>query len=148
MSTTRDWMGERMRAQEGVVQASQLHSARSLSPEERGQSGCWSPPVDIYEADDRIVLRADLPGISIEQIELKIENERMILRGERPEAFSSSKGDFRRIERPHGRFVRTFALPQSILQSGIRAVMDNGVLEVVLPKHADRRSKPIKVEVR
>jgi HSP20 family protein len=104
--------------------------------------------VDIYETEERIFLRADLPGISIAQIEVKIENERLILKGERSIVSPGLRGDFRRTERPHGRFIRTFVLPKSVLQSEIRAVMENGVLEVVLPKHAGERSKPIKVEVR
>ncbi|MCI0566821.1 MAG: Hsp20/alpha crystallin family protein [Acidobacteria bacterium] len=148
MSTTRDWVGEKQRVQVKVGQALQKSVAGPLSPEEPIRPGGWSPPVDIYETDDRIVLRADLPGISIEQIELKIENEQLILKGERSQDSSARREDFHRIERPYGRFRRSFALPRSIRQAEIRAVLNHGVLEVVLPKHAQARSRPIKVEVR
>ena len=146
MSTTRDWVGEKKRSQEGMSRPLQPASSRETTPEV--PSGVWSPPVDIYETEERIFLRADLPGISIAQIEVKIENERLILKGERSIVSPGLRGDFRRTERPHGRFIRTFVLPKSVLQSEIRAVMENGVLEVILPKHAGDRSKPIKVEVR
>jgi len=148
MSTTRDWVGERKRGQEGASQASPRPHARSVSPEEPAHSVAWSPPVDIHETDERIVLRADLPGVSIEQIELRIESDRILLKGERSAESAGLRGDFHRIERPQGRFSRSFALPKSILQSEIRAVMDKGVLEVTLPKHSETRSKSIKVEQR
>jgi HSP20 family protein len=148
MSTTRDWLGEKQRVQGKVGQASQPSATRSTSPEEATLPGGWSPPVDILETDDRIVLRADLPGVSIEQIELKIDDEQLILKGERSMDSSARREDFHRIERPFGRFLRTFTLPRSIRQSEIRAVMNHGVLEVVLPKHPESRSRPIKVEVR
>lgn len=148
MSTTRDWVGEKRRSQEGMARSFQPSPASGASPQARAPLGIWSPPVDIYETEDRIFLRADLPGISIAQIEVKIENDRIILKGERSMAPPGLRGDFRRTERPHGKFLRTFVLPKSILQSEIRAVMENGVLEVVLPKHTGERSKPIKVEVR
>ena len=148
MSTTRDWVGEKQRVQENVGKVLQQSVAGTPSPEAPIRPGGWSPAVDIYETDDRIVLRADLPGISIEQIELRIENEQLILKGERSLDSSARREDFHRIERPYGRFFRSFALPRSIRHAEIRAVMNHGVLEVVLPKHAETRSRPIKVEVR
>src|SRR5262245_27065903 len=148
MSTTRDWLSDKQKVQLHVGQAFRPSPARSASTEESIQPSGWSPLVDIYETDDLIVLRADLPGVTIEQIELKIEDDRLILRGERPLDSSARREDFRRIERPSGRFFRTFTLPRSIRQSEIRAAMNHGVLEVVLPKHPEARSRPIKVEVR
>ena len=148
MSTTRDTSGERKKIQERADPT----FGRSFDPSSAAEGlmhpGSWSPPVDLSETHDRIVLRADLPGISIEQIELRIENEKLILKGERSMESSIRREDVRRIERPHGKFFRTFALPRSVRQSEIRAEMNNGVLEVVLPKHAEARSRPIKVEVR
>jgi HSP20 family protein len=148
MSTTRDRVGERKKIQEKPGESFGQPLDTGHPPEQLTHRGSWSPPVDLYETHERIVLRVDLPGISIDQIELRIENERLILRGERSMDFSSRREDFRLIERPHGSFFRTFALPRSIRQAEIRAEMINGVLEVVLPKHAEARSRPIKVEVR
>ena len=148
MSTTRDSMRELMKLQERMNQLFEQSFSKGGAPEEVLPGSDWSPLVDIQEMPDRIVLRADLPGIPIEHLELKIENERLILKGERPFDSTGRKEDYHRIERPSGRFLRTFALPRSIQQSGIRAEMKNGVLEVVLPKGTETRAKPIKVEVR
>src|SRR5437867_6166337 len=90
MSTTRDSIHDLMQLQERMNQLFQQTFSAGGAPEEAMGGSSWSPPVDIQETPDRIVLRADLPGIPIEQIELKIENERLILRGER--AFESMPG--------------------------------------------------------
>src|SRR5213594_2748178 len=94
--------------------------ARRSGQEEDLQAGQWAPAVDIFESAEKIVLRADLPGVEQDDIEL------------RPE-------DLHRAERPHGTFVRSFSLPSNVDQSGIRASQKNGVLEVVLPKKQESR---------
>ena len=108
----------------------------------------WAPAVDIEETQDRIVLRADLPGVSLDQIELKIENDHLTLRGERAFPAVSRREDFHRIERSFGNFFRTFTLPQNINQTAIHAELKNGVLEVTLPKKSDTSSKQIEVQIR
>jgi HSP20 family protein len=98
--------------------------------------------------DDRTVLRVDLPGVVLEQIELRIEADRLTLRGERRSDAGQSGSETHLRERPSGRFHRSFELPPSIDQGGIRAELRHGVLEVVLPKRPASSIKPIKVEAR
>jgi len=119
---------------------------------QRGQeeidSGQWGPAVDIIEADDRIVLRADLPGVAQDAIEIRIDDNMLVLRGERKQPDDVKADDYHRAERPYGAFVRSFSLPQNVDQSAIRASHNNGVLELVLPKRQESKAKSIRVEVK
>ena len=119
---------------------------RRIGPEDR-PAGQWSPPVDILESDDRIVLRADLPGVEQDDIELRVEDGILVLRGQRKPPADVRPEDMHRSERPHGSFVRSFSLPQNIDLAAIRASQKNGVLEVVLPKKQESRGKAIRIEV-
>ncbi len=108
----------------------------------------WVPAVDIHEAEDRTVLRVDLPGVVLEQIELRIEGDRLTLQGERRADAGQGGSETLLRERPSGRYHRSFELPPNIEQAGIRAELRHGVLEVVLPKKPASSIKPIKVEAR
>jgi HSP20 family protein len=116
--------------------------------QENIEAGQWSPPVDILETRERIVLRADLPGMEQNEIELKVDDNVLVLRGERRFPADVRPEDYHRAERPHGLFVRSFSLPVSIDQSAIRATHKNGVLEVTLPKKQETQAKAIRVEVK
>jgi len=122
--------------------------SRGQNQEEDFHKGAWAPPVDIQETEDRILLRADLPGVNLEQIEIRIQNDHLTIKGER--AFDSSvrREDFHRIERPFGTYCRSFAVPRTVDQEGIQAELKNGVLEVTLPKKVENRTKQIRVDVR
>ena len=110
-------------------------------------SGPWSPPVDIFETLDRIVLRVDLPGVARDEFELRVEEEVLVLRGHRRPPAEVRPEDMHRSERPHGSFVRTFSLPQGIDQARIRAAHRNGVLEIVLPRIQETKARSITIEV-
>ncbi len=116
--------------------------------QENIESGQWAPAVDIFETGDRIVLRADLPGIEQSDIELRVDDNVLFLRGERRPGGDVKPEDFHRAERPYGPFLRSFSLPGNVDQSGIRASQKNGVLEVVLPKKQESKAKSIRVEVK
>jgi len=120
---------------------------RRLGQEER-PAGDWSPPVDILESDDRIVLRADLPGVEQDDIEVRVEDGVLILRGRRKPPADIRPEDMHRLERPHGTFVRSFSLPQNIDHAAIHASQKNGVLEVGMPKKQESRAKAIRIEVK
>jgi len=120
---------------------------RRIGPEDR-PAGQWSPPVDILESDDRIVLRADLPGVEQDDIELRVEDNILVLRGQRKPPADVRPEDMHRSERPHGSFVRAFSLPQNIDHSAIRATQKSGVLEVVMPKKQESKAKAIRIEVK
>ena len=116
--------------------------------QENPETGQWAPAVDIYETADQIVLRADLPGMEQEAIEIRVDDNTLMLRGERPSPPELKSDDFHRAERPYGPFMRSFGLPSNVDQEGIRANHKNGVLEVVLPKRQESKTKAIRVEVK
>jgi HSP20 family protein len=148
MSITRDSFRDLIKLQERMNSLFE----QTLSPESGSQEdlrgGGWAPAVDIEETHDQIVLRADLPGVALEQIELKIENQQLTLRGERAFPVGSRREDFHRIERSFGGFFRSFTLPQNIQQDSISAELRNGVLEVTLPKKSEAKPKQIQVQIR
>ena len=148
MSTVRDPLRDLLKLQERMNRLFEQTLSRGGASEEDLQGGGWTPPVDIEETPARIVLRADLPGIHLGQLELKIQDDSLILRGDRRFDPKSRREDFHRIERPFGSFHRSFALPRGIDQGGVRAELKNGVLEVVLPKKTDAQTKNIEVAIR
>jgi len=107
----------------------------------------WQPLADIYEDSVAYVVRLELPGLDQSQIEVSIEEESLVVRGERrlvPEADVI----FRRIESNYGPFIRTFALPEVVDQGGIKATCERGLLQVVLPKRQAAGVRHIEIEVR
>jgi HSP20 family protein len=117
--------------------------ARLGSPME--SASAWFPPVDIHEENDRIVLRAEIPGISREDIELSVENGTLTLRGEKKQEKQVESENAFRQERFYGSFVRSFVLPALIEPDRIQATYRDGVLEVVIPKAEEAKPKKIKV---
>ena len=109
--------------------------------------GPWSPPVDIYEGPDKVVLRTDLPGVSHEEIDLSIENGHLRLKGTRNLPEGASREEYHRIERPFGSFVRAFALPNTVDVSKVRAEFKSGVLEVTLVKRQERQARSVRIDV-
>lgn len=122
--------------------------ARSKTTDQEMAMGAWTPSVDIFETPETVVLRADLPGIEQKDIDLRIENNTLTLRGERKFLKETKEEDYHRIERSYGTFSRSFQLPGAIDQEGIAAVHKDGVLEVTLPKREETRPKMIKVDVK
>lgn len=94
----------------------------------------FTPAVDVIERDDAYVLKAELPGLSPDQIELQVENDVLTLRGETKSEQTDERNGYRRIERSYGTFVRSFVLPQGTNVDAIEASVDNGILAVKIPK--------------
>ncbi|MFQ5720406.1 MAG: Hsp20/alpha crystallin family protein [Acidobacteriota bacterium] len=113
-----------------------------------GETGRWVPAVDIYETPERVVLLADLPGVEQDDIELRIENNTLVLSGERRMKKDVNHENYHRVERGHGTFHRSFTLPTTIDQHAVRAEHRQGILEVSLPKTEGARPKKIPVDVR
>lgn len=110
----------------------------------------WQPPVDVRDEQERLVILADMPGMSREQITVKAENGQIILSGERqPSAFDNNggqpQGRYTHRERSQGRFERRFRLPDDVDVAAIEARYAQGVLEVILPKNERSRTKNIDV---
>ena len=112
------------------------------------RSGPWTPPIDILESADRYVLRADLPGTEAEDIELRVQDGILILRGHRKAVGDERPDHVLRAERPHGAFVQSFRLPSGVDQSGVKAWLKNGVLEVIMPKKQESKARAIRIESR
>ena len=107
--------------------------------------GTWTPAVDIYEEDGGLVLKAEVPDISREDIDVSIENNTLTLRGERKLANEIKQENFHRIERAYGKFVRQFSLPPTVDSGKIAADYKDGVLTVKLPQREEAKPKQIEV---
>jgi HSP20 family protein len=115
--------------------------------EENDFYGIWSPPVDIYETDNELVLKAELPGIKPENVDIRIENNTLSLKGERKFEEESKKDNFHRMERSYGTFIRSFTLPRTVEQDKVVAEYKDGVLSVTLPKKEETKIKQISIKV-
>ena len=108
----------------------------------------WAPAVDIYETENELVLKADLPDVELKDIDVRVENQTLTISGERKfEKKDTTKG-YHRIERSYGTFVRSFSLPNSFDTETIGAEYKNGVLSVTLPKKETAKPRQVKVEVK
>ena len=107
--------------------------------------GGWLPPVDIFEESDRLVFRAEIPGVNKDDIEVRVENGTLILHGEKRQEKEVDSESAHRIERFYGTFSRSFVLPTSIDAEKIEARYKDGVLELVLPKAEEARPRKIKI---
>ena len=105
----------------------------------------WTPAVDIFDAQDEVVLRAELPGLTPEDIDIEVDDNVLTLKGERRFQETVEEGRYYRLERSYGQFQRSVTLPQGVKADEISAGFDNGVLTVRVPK-ADE-VKPRKIAV-
>jgi len=108
----------------------------------------WAPAVDIYETENELVLKADLPDVDLKDIDVRVENQTLTISGERTfEKKDTTKG-YHRIERNYGSFVRSFSVPNSFDTENIGAEFKNGVLTVTLPKKEAAKPRQVKIEVK
>jgi HSP20 family protein len=105
----------------------------------------WTPPVDLYETADAFVLTAEIPGLTRADVEIHAEDTRIVVRGERTGG-QVRCDQYHRVERGHGRFSRSFVLPESIEIDGVKADLKDGVLTVLMPKAAGRGARRVSVE--
>jgi HSP20 family protein len=124
-----------------------LFSARLLNEQddETGEIGSWLPAVDIKEEDDRFVIRADVPGVAAEDLEVAMEDGCVSIQGRRNTEVDSEQDGWRRVERVSGRFFRRFSLPDTADADDIKAQCKNGVLEITVPKQA--KSLPRRIQI-
>ena len=124
-----------------------LFEQRLGMDETAGSVANWTPPVDIREEEHRFLLHADIPGVKPEDIEVTMENGVLTISGSREESKRDQGDGYRRFERVSGRFFRRFTLPDTANAEGIKAKSNNGVLEVVIPKHERVMPRRISVDV-
>ncbi len=107
--------------------------------------GVWSPSVDVFENDDKIVLEAELAGMKADEVDVSIENNVVTIKGERKFEKKEEKDNYRRIERSYGSFTRSFTLPRTVTGDEASADFDNGVLKITLPKREEAKARKIEV---
>jgi HSP20 family protein len=112
-----------------------------------GSNAGFTPAVDVYEDADKLVLKLEIPGVKQEDLDIRLENQTLVIKGERKFEQTEKAENFHRIERRFGSFVRSFTLPQTVNTEGVTASSDAGVLTISLPKKAEAQPKQIKVQV-
>jgi HSP20 family protein len=107
----------------------------------------WSPAVDIYETENELVVKADLPDVAEKDIDVRVENNLLTIRGERKFEKSVSEDNYLRVERSYGAFSRSFSLPNTVNAEAIHAEYKNGVLTVTIPKREESKPRSVKVSI-
>ena len=109
--------------------------------------GSWAPAVDILEQEGNIVLKAELPGVDPKDVDIRVENNTLTLRGERRFDNEAKREDYHRVERSYGAFARSFSLPTVVDTEKIQADYKDGILKVTLPKKEEAKPKQIAISV-
>jgi len=106
-----------------------------------------SPSVDVYETENDLVIKADLPGMNEKDLDVRVENNLLTIRGERKFEQEVKEENYLRVERAFGSFSRSFSLPDTVSTEAIKAEYKDGVLSLTLPKHAESKPKEVKISV-
>lgn len=122
--------------------------SRSFGPDEELGVSSWIPAVDIYETENEIVLKAELPEVKKEDVNINIENNVLTLSGERKFEKETKKENYHRIERSYGVFKRSFTLPTVVDQENIKATFNDGVLQVNMAKRQEIKPRQIEIEAK
>ncbi len=107
----------------------------------------WAPAVDIYETEHELVVKADLPDVDAKDLDIRVENNLLTIRGERKFEKKVNEDNYLRVERAYGAFSRSFSLANTVNSEAIKADYQNGVLTLTLPKREEAKPKQIKVNV-
>ena len=121
----------------------------SVLPVREGElpTRAWAPAVDICENENNIVLKAELPGVDPKDVEVRVEDNTLYLKGERKFEKDTKEENYHRIERSYGSFARSFALPNSIDAEKVAAEYKDGLLTLTLPKREETKPKTIKINI-
>jgi HSP20 family protein len=107
----------------------------------------WAPAVDIYEGENELVVKADLPDVKPEDLDIRVENNILTIRGERKFEKKANDKNYLRVERAYGSFARSFSLANTVSTEAIKAYYKVGVLTLSIPKREEAKPKQIKVNV-
>lgn len=121
--------------------------SRRVSPQEFISERIWSPVVDVYEDQDNIVLRAELPGMKQDEIDIDLTGDTLTIHGERKFADEERKDNYVRVERAYGEFKRSFTIGMPIQAEKVKATYRDGILEVTIPKSEEVKPRKVKVNV-
>jgi HSP20 family protein len=117
-------------------------------PEESFSLKAWAPACDIFETDEAVIVKAELPEVKREDVKVSIENNVLMLSGERKFEDETKRENYHRVERSYGQFMRSFTLPNNIDAAQISAEFKDGMLNITLPKRAEAKPKQIEVTVK
>jgi HSP20 family protein len=134
--------------QEFVAMSNRLNRTvnDSYTPRTDDSFGAWVPPVDIFERQDVLVIRAEVPGVHLEDMDVRIENGVLTLHGERKQETDVKEENAHRLERVNGAFTRNFVLPTTVDAARVTATYKDGVLEVTVPKAETAKPKSIEIK--
>jgi HSP20 family protein len=120
---------------------------RTRAIKEELEEGAWSPLVDIYETPEKLVIKVELPGLSSEDVNVRVENNVLTLRGERKRDAAVNQEAYHLIERSYGHFKRSFVLPDNVDREQVQGKFKDGVLFIAIPKVETKRPKKIAIEM-
>ena len=110
--------------------------------------GVWNPAVDIYDSKDNVMVKADIPGMKKDEIDVSVHRDTLIIKGEKKREKETKESDFVRTERYYGSFNRAIRLPSEVQADKVNAAYKNGVLELVLPKKEESKPKQLKIDIK
>jgi HSP20 family protein len=119
-----------------------------MTPDEDLATGTWVPPVDVAETQEKIVVRAEVPGMKQDDIAIEFENGILTIKGERKLEKNGDGMTWHRVERTYGNFVRSFTLPRTVDAEQIAATYRDGVLDIEIPKKEEAKPKQIRIAVK
>lgn len=122
-------------------------SINRLFSEDGAKARPWVPAVDIQETENELVLKADVPGVELKDIDIQFENGTLTVKGERKFEKEEKNKGFHRIERSYGSFARYFTVPDTVDPEHVRAAYEAGVLTITLPKKEIAKPRAIKVQI-
>ncbi len=128
-------------------QVNRLFDSKFSQNGEISTLSAWAPSVDIYGTENELVIKADLPGATEKDLDVRVENNMLTIGGERKFEQEVKEENYLRMERSYGSFHRTFSLPNTVDTQAIQAKYTDGVLTVTLPKRAESKPKQVKVNV-
>jgi HSP20 family protein len=128
-------------------QINRLFSDVFEGPNSESSLTAWAPAVDIFETEHELVVKADLPDVDPKELDIRVENNVLTIRGERKFEKKVSEENYLRVERAYGAFARSFSLANTVNSENIKAEYQNGVLTLTIPKREEAKPKQIKVNV-
>ena len=128
-------------------QVNRLFNDSFRATDEDASLSAWAPAVDIYETEHELVVKADLPDVDPKDLDIRVENNILTIRGERKFEKKVNEENYLRVERAYGSFARSFTLANTVNPEAIKADYQNGVLTLTIPKREEAKPKQIKVNV-
>jgi HSP20 family protein len=113
-----------------------------------GKSGRWSLDIDLIDRDDRYVLRANVPGLELDEVEIEVEDDVLTVSAEHEETTEEKRDEYVRRERRFGSFSRSIALPKGVTAEQVDATCKDGVLEVTFPKASEEPPKAVTIKAK